>query len=134
MKDEYEGFKIKARYGSRSRDAGEETGLSLLTGASTDRGSFVAGFEHDSRDPIFDADRGFTAASKTDKNGDGVIQGYEETVGISIYGYTLLNPAYTGGPYDVNDTDTWYFHPGANCSESDGFQGEMEYFGMGKYC
>ena len=26
MKDEYEGFKLKARYGSRSRDDGEETG------------------------------------------------------------------------------------------------------------
>jgi iron complex outermembrane receptor protein len=52
LKDEYEGFRMKARYGSRSRDAGEETGISLLTGASTERGSFVAGFEHDSRDPI----------------------------------------------------------------------------------
>ena len=134
LKDEYEGFRFKTRYGSRSRDDGEETGISLLTGASTERGSFVAGFEHDSRDAIFDADRSFTAASKSDKNGDGVIQGYEETVGISIYGYTLLNPAYTGGPYDVSNTDTWYFHPGANCSESNGFQGEMEYFGMGKYC
>ena len=82
------------RYGTRSRDGGEEIGVSLLTGASTDRGSFVAGFEHDSRDAIFDADRAFTAARKEDKNGDGVIQGYQETVGISIYGYTLLNPAY----------------------------------------
>ena len=94
LKDEYEGFRMKARYGSRGRDDGEETGISLLTGASTERGSFVAGFEHDSRDPIFDADRKFTAASKNDKNGDGVIQGYQETVGISIYGYTLLNPNY----------------------------------------
>ena len=52
MKDEYEGFKLKTRYGTRSRDGGEEIGVSLLTGASTDRGSFVAGFEHDSRDAI----------------------------------------------------------------------------------
>ena len=135
MKDEYEGFKLKTRYGTRSRDGGEEIGFSLLTGASTDRGSFVAGFEHDSRDPIFDADRAFTAASKEDKNGDGVIQGYEETVGISIYGYTLINPAYDGDlDYDPDNTDSWLYHPGANCSTTDGFQGEMEYFGLGKYC
>jgi iron complex outermembrane receptor protein len=136
MKDEYEGLEVKTRYGSRSRDGGEEIGVSLLAGASTDRGSFVAGFEHDSRDPIFDADRSFTAARKIDSNGDGVIQGYQETEGISIYGYTLLNPAYDSslGGYDANNTDTWLYHPGANCSESDGFQGEMEYFGLGKYC
>ncbi|MEC7663681.1 MAG: TonB-dependent receptor [Pseudomonadota bacterium] len=134
LKDEYEGFRMKARYGSRGRDDGEETGISLLTGASTERGSFVAGFEHDSRDPIFDADRKFTAASKNDANGDGVIQGYQETVGISIYGYTLLNPNYNGLAYDPDDNDTWRFHPGANCSESDGFQGPMQYFGSGQYC
>jgi iron complex outermembrane receptor protein len=134
MKDEYEGLSVKTRYGSRSRDGGEEIGVSLLAGASTDRGSFVAGFEHDSRDAIFDADRAFTAASKTDKNGDGVIQGYQETVGISIYGYTLFNPAYNQSAYDANNTDSWFYHPGANCSEGDGFQGEMEYFGLGKYC
>ena len=135
LKDEYEGFRFKTRYGSRSRDDGEETGISLLTGASTERGSFVAGFEHDSRDAIFDADRKFTAASKTDANGDGIIQGYEETVGISIYGYTLFNPAYDSAlDYDPSNTDSWYFHPGANCSETDGFQGPMEYFGMDQYC
>jgi iron complex outermembrane receptor protein len=135
MKDEYEGLEVKTRYGSRSRDGGEEIGVSLLAGASTDRGSFVAGFEHDSRDPIFDADRSFTAARKIDSNGDGVIQGYQETEGISIYGYTLLNPAYDSSlGYDANNTDSWLYHPGANCSESDGFQGEMEYFGLGKYC
>ena len=135
LKDEYEGFTLKTRYGTRSRDGGEEIGVSLLTGASSDRGSFVAGFEHDSRDPIFDADRAFTAARKEDRNGDGVIQGYEETVGISIYGYTLLNPAYDGSlSYDPDNTDSWLYHPGANCSTTDGFQGEMEYFGLGKYC
>lgn len=135
LKDEYEGFTLKTRYGTRSRDGGEEIGVSLLTGASSDRGSFVAGFEHDSRDPIFDADRAFTAARKEDRNGDGVIQGYEETVGISIYGYTLLNPAYDSSlSYDPDNTDSWLYHPGANCSTTDGFQGEMEYFGLGKYC
>ncbi len=135
MKDEYDGFKLKTRYGSRSRDDGEEIGVSLLTGASTDRGSFVAGFEHDSRDAIFDADRAFTAARKADRNGDGVIQGYQETEGISIYGYTLVNPAYDETlKYDPDNTDSWYYHPGANCSTTDGFQGEMEYFGLGKYC
>ena len=135
MKDEYEGLEVKTRYGSRSRDGGEELGVSLLAGASTDRGSFVAGFEHDSRDPIFDADRSFTAARKIDSNGDGVIQGYQETEGISIYGYTLLNPAYDSTlGYDADNTDSWLYHPGANCSESNGFQGEMEYFGLGKYC
>ena len=55
-------------------------------------------------------------------------------MGISIYGYTLLNPNYNGLAYDPDDNDTWRFHPGANCSESDGFQGPMQYFGSGQYC
>jgi len=134
LKKGYEGLTITARYGDRSQDEGNISGVSLLTGASNDRGSVTFGLEYDQRDPIFDADRDYTAARYGDYNGDGIIQGYEETVGVSIYGYTLINPAYNGNPYDPNDTDTWYYHPGANCTESGGFAGPMEYFGFGQYC
>ena len=31
-----------------------------------------------------------------DYNGDGDIVGYAETVGVSFYGYSLINPTWTG--------------------------------------
>ncbi len=127
LKKNYDGLRFSARYGDRDRDDGSETGFSMLTGASSDRGSVTLGLEYDTRDPIFDADRSFTAASARDLDGDGFITGYAETVGISFYGYTLINPTYTGAPFDPNDQTTWAVSPGANCTVNElGFQGPMK--------
>jgi len=134
LKKNYDGFRLKARYGDRDRDDGTEESFSVLAGASSDRGSITFALEYDSRDEIYDKDREFTKARKSDLDGNGQIDGYQETEGISIYGYTLINPGYTGGPVDPDDTNTWLFHPGDNCAEADGFQGPMSYYGYGYYC
>ena len=107
LKRNYDGFKISGRFGDRDRDDGEEQSLSMLFGATSDRGSVTFGIEYDMRDPIFDADREFTKASYSDLDGDGDITGYGETVGVSFYGFTVINPQYNGQPFDRNDPNTW---------------------------
>ena len=142
LKRDYDGFKLSGRFGDRDRDEGEEQSLSMLFGASSDRGSVTFGIEYDRRDPIFDADREFTKAAYGDYDGDGDIMGYGETAGISVYGYTVINPQYNGQPFDRNDPNTWQIYPGANCQddpEGTGFVGEMRadlVFGpeTGYYC
>ena len=129
LKRDYDGFKITGRYGDRDRDDGEEESLSMLFGASSDKGSVTFGIEYDKRDPIFDADRDFTAARYDDYDGDGDIVGYAETVGVSFFGYSLRNPAWTPDTvYDPNDRSTWFVTPGENCQDTaaeNGFVGEI---------
>ena len=143
LKRGYDGFKLSGRFGDRDRDSGEEESLSMLFGASSDKGSVTFGIEYDRRDPIFDADRDFTAASYGDYDGDGDIVGYAETVGVSFYGYSAINPNWSPDvAYDPNDKNTWYVTPGANCQDDPsgtGFVGEMRadlVFGpeAGYYC
>ncbi len=142
LKRDYDGFKLSGRFGDRDRDDGEEESLSMLFGASSDRGSVTFGLEYDKRDAIFDADRHFTKASYSDLDGDGDITGYAETVGVSFYGYTVINPQYNGQPFDRNDPNTWLVYPGANCPDDptgSGFVGKMRsdlVFGpnTGYYC
>ena len=129
LKRDYDGFKISGRMGDRDRDDGEENSLSMLFGASSDKGRITFGIEYDQRDPIFDADRDFTKASYGDLDGDGYITGYAETVGVSFYGYTVPNPQYNGQPFDPNDSNTWRIYPGANCQDDptgSGFVGQMK--------
>ena len=127
LKKNYDGLKFSARYGDRSEDAGSETSFSIMTGASSDRGSVTLGVEYDSRDPIFDADRSYSAARWSDLDGDGEILGYGESVGVSVYGYTLINPTYDSTlPFDANNQATWQVSPGANCQDGvNGFAGVM---------
>ena len=131
LKRNYDGLTVTARYGNRTEDDGTEFRMSMLTGASSDRANVTFGLEYDKRDPIFDADRDYTAARMSDKDGDGNITGYAETDGISYYGYTLVNPDYDPDvPYDPNDRSTWYVQPGAGCvdntGEGGGFVGELK--------
>ena len=127
LKKDYDGLKVTGRYGDRSRDDGSEVSFSVLSGAKSDRGSVTFGVEYDKRDPIFDKDRDYTKASYGDYNGDGVITGYEETIGVSYYGYTLRNPDYDPAvAYDPADQSTWYVTPGANCQDGvNGYAGVM---------
>ena len=116
LKKNYDGMRFSARYGDRENDDGSETGFSMMTGASNDRGSVTMGLEWDTRDPIFDADRDFTKASWFDADGDGYIEGYAETVGTSFYGYTVFNPDYDDTlAFDPNNTASWEVSPGNNC-------------------
>jgi iron complex outermembrane receptor protein len=127
LQKDYDGMTITTRYGDRSEDDGTEFSASVLMGASNDRASITFALEYDKRDPIFDADRSWTKAAWADDNGDGIIEGYSETVGVSYYAYTLRNPDYDDDvPYDPNDRSTWYVTPGADCQEGvGGFAGEM---------
>ncbi len=143
LKKNYDGLRFAARYGDRDNDDGTEKGFSMMTGASNDRGSVTLGMEYDSRDAIFDADRDYTAASFSDLNGDGYIEGYAETVGVSFYGYSLWGPSGTlyddTLPYSETDPASWLVHPGDNCQVGDGFAGPMkadQVFGpdTGFYC
>ncbi len=153
LKKNYDGVKFTARYGDRDNDGGSESSFSILTGASSDRGSITFGVEYDSRDPIFDSDRDYTAARWSDLDGNGEIMGYGETVGVSVYGYTLINPNYEPSalanpgydpdgpdddilnpptlpnpdylPFDANNEDTWQVSPGVNCGDITGFTAVM---------
>ena len=142
LKRNYDGFKVSGRFGDRDRDDGEEQSLSMLFGATSNKGSVTFGIEYDMRDPIFDADREFTKAKYSDLDGDGDILGYGETVGVSFYGYTVINPQYNGQPFNRDDPNTWLVYPGANCQDDPqgtGFVGKMRsdlVFGpdTGYYC
>ncbi|MBL6688712.1 MAG: TonB-dependent receptor plug domain-containing protein, partial [Pseudomonadales bacterium] len=41
LKKNYDGFRVRARYGDREQDSGVEESFSILTGASSDRGSIT---------------------------------------------------------------------------------------------
>ena len=125
LKSGYDGAQFTARYGDRAKDDGTETGFSFLTGAQGDKGSVTFGIEMDTRDPVFDKDRSFTAARYSDLDGDGYITGYQETEGVSFYGYSLVNPEYTG-TYSETDRDSWYVNPGLNCIDDGSFVGELK--------
>ena len=130
LKKNYDGFRIKARYGDRDRDDGVEESFSILTGASSDRGSVTLAIEYDKRDEIYDGDRAFTAARYSDLDGDGEITGYAETAGVSYYGYSLVNPNFDGSDFSSTNEDSWYFHPG-DCKEENGYTGPLRSDALG---
>jgi iron complex outermembrane receptor protein len=113
----FEGLEVSARYGDRSRDDGGDQSISLLAGTSWTNGNLVAAFEYSQRDPIFDRDRWFTAAQVTDYNGDGRIDMYDETVGISYFSRT----------WEIFDPNTFYYELSAatDCPTTNGFRGIM---------
>ncbi|KNC67124.1 hypothetical protein AC626_12795 [Pseudoalteromonas rubra] len=61
----------------------------MAFGVSSDKGNITFVYDHQQRNPIFSRDRSYTAASMEDKNGDGLISIYDETVGISYFGEHL---------------------------------------------
>lgn len=136
LKKNYQGLTVRARYGDRSEDDGTEESASLLVGASGLRGSITFSLEYDKRDTIYDADREYTRAKWGDYDGDGVILGWYETVGVSDFGYSLENPNwYWGLEYDPENPETWQYTPGAGCTEGDGWAGILSYgHEQGFYC
>lgn len=119
MKKNYDGLKFSMRKGDRSQDDGGESSFSILGGASGDRGNVTFGISHDHRDAIFDADRSYTAASINGDGGDGVVDLYTDTNGISFYGKTvwLYDPT-TGYDQTLAATD---------CPTTDGFMGAIDF-------
>ncbi len=114
---QYEGVQVSARYGDRSQDDGGDRSLSVLAGTSSDKGNVVFAFEYSKRDPIFDRDRPYTAPWINDENGDGRIDAYVDTDGISFYGRT----------WELYDPVTGFYalRAASDCPTTDGFMGEM---------
>ncbi|MBH0030775.1 MULTISPECIES: TonB-dependent receptor [unclassified Pseudoalteromonas] len=96
MKKNYEGLQFQAEAGHREQDEGTtNTGFSVTAGYSTDKGNVTIAFDHQKREGIADRDRSYTAPQLIDRDGDGTIQAYDETVGWSWYGATVLSPDYS---------------------------------------
>ena len=116
-KKNYDGVNITAGIGRPSKEGADSEEFSIVMGTSSDRGNLTVAFDHQVVDAIFDKDRPYTAASMEDLNGDGTIQAYFETQGISFYGATVYNP------------DTGLFQASPVCDDLtanvDGFVGEL---------
>jgi len=116
---DFDGVEISMRYGDRDLDDGGDSSIGILAGASNDRGSIVFAAEFSKRDPIFDADRSYTAAFVDDAgygDNDGIDETYVDTDGISYYGRS----------WRLTDDDGYYeFRAANNCPTTDGFMGVM---------
>jgi len=91
-KKNFDGLQINYRRGDRDRDDGEENSVSLIYGQTDDTGYITFMMEHSVRDEIYLKDRWYTAARASDQNGDGVIDLYNETFGLSWYSRNLADP------------------------------------------
>ncbi len=115
MQKDFDGFEFSATYGDRANDEGGEYSFSLLGGMNGDRGNITFALEKSHRDPIYDADRDYTAARAEDTNGNGVIDAYVETEGYSYYGKAV----------EIYDPDTEYYalKAATTCEPGNGFYG-----------
>ena len=112
----FDGLEFTFRRGDRDRDDGEENAVQMLYGASNDKGYITLAVEHDERDEIYLKDRWYTMATAEDRDGDGVIDLYSETYGLSWYSRNLADPV-TG---DIMATPTC---PGSVDNPTDGWWG-----------
>ncbi|MCX2802079.1 TonB-dependent receptor [Microbulbifer thermotolerans] len=111
MQENFEGLEFTARHGSRSEDDGIEEAFGFIAGTSSDRGNITVSAEWNRRDPIFDGDRSYTAASF-----DGATE-LDDTVGVSSYGKSIYI-------YDPN-TDYYSIKAATSCQAGNGFVGEI---------
>ena len=88
----FDGMDIQVSSGERDRDDGAENSISMLFGSTNENGYITVAIEHDERDEIYLKDRWYTAARAEDGNGDGVIDLYFETYGLSWYSRNLADP------------------------------------------
>jgi len=91
-KKQFDGMQIEYRDGTRDRDDGKELAMSFIYGGTTDKGYFTFMAEHDQRDEIYLKDRWYSQARAEDSNGDGVIDLYSETYGLSWYSRNIADP------------------------------------------
>ncbi len=116
---QFDGIEISMRYGDRDLDDGGDRSIGILAGASSDRGSVLFAAEFSSRDPIFDADRDYTKAFIDDAgygDGDGNIEAYVDTDGISYYGRSWRL---------TDDSGFYEFRAATDCPTTGGFTGVM---------
>jgi len=92
LKKNYEGVTFDVQVGRPSNEGADTRQFSIATGVSNDKGNITFVYDHQEQGAIFDSDRDYTAASFEDLNGDGLISIYDETVGVSYFGATIVNP------------------------------------------
>jgi len=92
LKKDYEGVSASIQIGRPDQEGSDTKSFSLTSGVSSDKGNITFVYDHQEQGAIFDKDRDYTAASFSDQNGDGLVSIYDETVGISFYGATIVNP------------------------------------------
>ncbi|TMP38013.1 TonB-dependent receptor plug domain-containing protein [Pseudoalteromonas rubra] len=97
LKKDFEGVSFDIQVGRPEAEGADTKQMSMAFGVSSDKGNITFVYDHQQRNPIFDRDRSYTAASMEDKNGDGLISLGDETVGISHYGETYRKTS--GGGY-----------------------------------
>ncbi|MFI2812319.1 MULTISPECIES: TonB-dependent siderophore receptor [Microbulbifer] len=111
MRENFEGLEFTARRGERSNDDGIEESFGFVSGITSDRGNVTFSAEYNRRDPIFDADRDYTAAWIRD-NGDGRLDSYLDTDGYSYFGKSI----------EIYDPNTEYYDiQAANSCGGDAF-------------
>ncbi|ALU42629.1 TonB-dependent receptor plug domain-containing protein [Pseudoalteromonas rubra] len=92
LKKDFEGVSFDIQVGRPEAEGADSKQMSMAFGVSSDKGNITFVYDHQQRNPIFDRDRSYTAASMEDKNKDGLISIYDETVGISYSGATVKGP------------------------------------------
>ncbi len=92
LKKDFEGAAFDIQIGRPDEEGGDSKSMSLVLGMNSEKGNMTFVYDHQERGAIFDGDRDYTKASMEDLNGDGLISIYDETVGISYYGATIVNP------------------------------------------
>jgi len=119
----FDGIEVSMRYGDRDQDDGGDTAIGILAGASNERANVVFALEYSLRDPVMDLDRPYTAPWIVD-DGDGRIDTYVDTDGISYYGRT----------WELYDPTTGYYElkAAADCPTTDGFMGPMGALAFGE--
>ncbi|MEC4087523.1 MULTISPECIES: TonB-dependent receptor plug domain-containing protein [Pseudoalteromonas] len=89
LKKDFEGVSFDIQVGRPEAEGADTKQMSMAFGVSSDKGNITFVYDHQQRNPIFDRDRSYTAASMEDKNKDGLISLGDETVGISLYGASI---------------------------------------------
>jgi len=119
----FDGIEVSLRYGDRDQDDGGDTAIGILAGASNERANVVFALEYSLRDPVMDVDRPYTAPWIVD-DGDGRLDAYNDTDGISYYGRT----------WELYDPTTGYYElsAAAGCPDTDGFMGVMGALAFGE--
>ncbi|WP_442961573.1 TonB-dependent receptor plug domain-containing protein [Pseudoalteromonas sp. B160] len=92
LKKDFEGINFDMSFGRPDADGGDTKTMSFTAGVSSDKGSITFVYDHQEQGLISDSMRDYTSASMVDKNGDGIISLADDTVGISKYGATIINP------------------------------------------
>jgi iron complex outermembrane receptor protein len=102
LKDDFEGFEVGGGVSAPSFEGGDSENFNILWGKTTEKGNIMIGAEYFSRDPVFDADRDYSAAFIDDVPNPRFDR---ETGGISAFGNTGFFPDFSSA-FPLGDCPT----------------------------